>query len=159
MFKNVYKNEISVYNKNHYEGGSSMKENLSILLLKKLILLPNQEIRLEINNDISKNAIDDAIKNYNSNILVISPINLIEEKPNVGDLPKVGVIGKIKTKIKLPNNNYRIVIKGLNRVQIIEYFQNNVGILKSTVKRLYVRNNDEVRETALVRKLKDLVNQ
>ncbi len=136
-----------------------MKENLSILLLKKLILLPNQEIRLEINNDISKNAIDDSIKNYNSNILVISPINLIEEKPNVSDLPKVGVIGKIKTKIKLPNNNYRIVIKGLNRVQIIEYFQNNVGILKSTVKRLYVRNNDEVRETALVRKLKDLVNQ
>ena len=136
-----------------------MKENLSILLLKKLILLPNQEIRLEINNDISKNAIDDAIKNYNSNILVISPLNLIEEKPNVSDLPKVGVIGKIKTKIKLPNNNYRIVIKGLNRVQIIEYFQNNVGMLKSTVKRLYVRNNDEVRETALVRKLKDLVNQ
>ena len=100
-----------------------MKENLSILLLKKLVLLPNQEIRLEINNDVSKSAIDDSIKNYNSNILVISPINLIEEKPSTTDLPKVGVIGKIKTKIKLPNGNYRIIIKGLNRVEVIEYFQ------------------------------------
>ena len=36
-----------------------MKENLSILLLKKLVLLPNQEIRLEINNEISKLALDD----------------------------------------------------------------------------------------------------
>ena len=39
-----------------------MKEKLSILLLKKLVLLPNQEIRLEINNDVSKNAIDTAAK-------------------------------------------------------------------------------------------------
>lgn len=136
-----------------------MKENLSILLLKKLVLLPNQEIRLEINNDVSKNAIDDAIKNYNSNILVISPVNLLEEKPSTNDLPKVGVIGKIKTKIKLPNNNYRIIIKGLNRVQIIEYFQNNKGILKSTVKRLYVNRINEVKETALVRKLKELIDE
>lgn len=136
-----------------------MKENLSILLLKKLVLLPNQEIRLEITNDVSKNAIDDAIKNYNSNILVISPINLLEEKPSTNDLPKVGVIGKIKTKIKLPNNNYRIIIKGLNRVQVIEYFQTNNAILKSTIKRLYVKHNNEVKETALARKLKELIEK
>ena len=136
-----------------------MKEKLSILLLKKLVLLPNQEIRLEINNDVSKNAIDDAIKNYDSNILVISPINLLEEKPNVNDLPRVGVIGKIKTKIKLPNGNYRIIVKGLNRVQVIEYFQTNTGILKSLVKRLYIKHDNEIRETALVRKLKELIEE
>ena len=136
-----------------------MKENLPILLLKKLILLPNQEIRLEINNDVSKTAIDDAVKNYNSNILVISPINLLEEKPTTTDLPKVGVIGKIKTKIKLPNGNYRIIIKGINRVQVLEYFQTNNGILKSTVKRLYIKTYDEVKETALSRKLKELINE
>ena len=136
-----------------------MKENLSILLLKKLVLLPNQEIRLEINNDVSKNAIDDAIKNYDSNILVISPVNLLEEKPNASDLPKVGVIGKIKTKIKLPNGNYRIIVKGLNRVQVIEYFQTNTGILKSLIKRLYIKHDNEVRETALVRKLKELIEE
>lgn len=136
-----------------------MKENLPILLLKKLILLPNQEIRLEINNDVSKTAIDDAVKNFNSNILVISPINLLEEKPTTTDLPKVGVIGKIKTKIKLPNGNYRIIIKGINRVQVLEYFQTNNGILKSSVKRLYIKTYDEVKETALSRKLKELINE
>ena len=136
-----------------------MKEKLPILLLKKLILLPNQEIRLEINNDVSKSAIDDALKNNNSNILVISPINLLEEKPSASDLPRIGVIGKIKTKIKLPNNNYRIIIKGLNRVQVLEYFQNESGILKSIVKRLYIKNTNEVKETALLRKLKELINE
>ena len=127
-------------------------------MLKKLILLPSQEIRLEINNDVSKNAIDDAVNNYSSNILVISPINLLEEKPEISDLPKIGVIGKIKTKIKLPNGNYRIIIKGLNRVKVLEYYQNKLGILKSTVKRLYINNKDEVKEIALIRKIKDLIN-
>jgi len=136
-----------------------MKESLPILLLKKLILLPNQEIRLEINNDVSKSAIDDALKNNNSNILVISPINLLEEKPSTNDLPKIGVIGKIKTKIKLPNDNYRIIIKGLNRVQVLEYFQNKESILKSIVKRLYIKHSNEVKETALLRKLKELINE
>ena len=136
-----------------------MKENLSVLLLKKLVLLPNQEIRLEINNDVSKKAIDESIKKNNSNILVISPINLIEEKPSTNDLPKVGVIGKIKTKIKLPNGNYRIIIMGLNRVQILEYFQNDNGTLHSSIKRLYINNNNEIKETALIRKLKELTNE
>ena len=99
-----------------------MKESLPILLLKKLVLLPHQEVRLEINNDVSKNAIDDAIENKNSNILVISPSNVLEEHPSIKDLPNIGVIGKIKTKIKLPNGDYRIIIKGLNRVQIIVLF-------------------------------------
>ncbi len=135
-----------------------MKENLPILLLKKLVLLPNQEIRLEINNEVSKSAIEDAIKNNNSNILVISPINLLEEKPNISDLPNIGVIGKIKTKIKLPNGNFRIIIEGLNRVKVIEYFQSESGVLKSYVKRLYIRKTDEVKELALLRKLKELIN-
>ena len=135
-----------------------MNENLPILLLKKLVLLPNQEIRLEINNDVSKNAIDDSISNYYNNILVISPVNLLEEKPEISDLPNIGVIGKIKTKIKLPNGNYRIIIKGLNRVKVLDYYQNDKGILKSNVKRIYVNNKDEVKETALLRKLKDLIN-
>lgn len=135
-----------------------MNENLPILLLKKLILLPNQEIRLEINNDVSKSSIDDSVNNYSNNILVISPINLLEEKPEISDLPNIGVIGKIKTKIKLPNGNYRIIIKGLNRVKVIDYYQNDKGILKSNVKRIYINHKDEVKETALLRKLKDLIN-
>ena len=136
-----------------------MIENLPILLLKKLILLPNQEVRLEINNDVSKHAIDNAINNNNDTILVISPINTFEEKPSISDLPNIGVIAKIKSKIKLPNNDYRIIIKGLNRVKILEYFQNETGILKSKIKRIYINNSDNIKEVAYLRKLKDLTHE
>lgn len=137
-----------------------MQEMIPILLLKKIVLLPHEEVRLEINNEISKHAIDDACKNNGNKILVISPINTLEENPSASDLPNVGVIGKIKTKIKLPNGNYRIAITGLNRVKVIKYVtDNNTSILKSLVKRLYVANNNEVEETALYRKLMELLEK
>ena len=43
-----------------------MNEMLPILMLKKIVLLPHEEVRLEINNDISKGALDDSCKNHNS---------------------------------------------------------------------------------------------
>ena len=75
-----------------------MQEMLPILMLKKIVLLPHEEVRLEINNDVSKGALDDACKNHNNKILVISPQNTLEENPSPSDLPNVGVIGKIKNK-------------------------------------------------------------
>lgn len=135
-----------------------MQEMLPILMLKKIVLLPHEEVRLEINNDISKVALDDANKNHNNKILVISPLNTLEENPSPSDLPNVGVIGKIKTKIKLPNGNYRIAITGLNRVQVLKYVtDNNTNTLKSLVKRIYVNNGNVVEDTALYRKLMELL--
>lgn len=135
-----------------------MQEMLPILMLKKIVLLPHEEVRLEINNDISKIALDDANVNHNNKILVISPQNLLEENPSPSDLPNVGVIGKIKTKIKLPNGNYRIAITGLNRVQVLKYVTDiETNTLKSLVKRIYVNNSNVVEDTALYRKLMELL--
>ncbi len=137
-----------------------MQEMIPILLLKKIVLLPHEEVRLEINNEISKQALDDACKNHNNKILVISPTNTLEENPSTKDLPNIGVIGKIKTKIKLPNGNYRIAITGLNRVKVIKYItDSDTSILKSLVKRVYVSNSNEVEDTALYRKLMDLLEK
>lgn len=137
-----------------------MQEMLPILMLKKIVLLPHEEVRLEINNDISKIALDDANKNHNNKILVISPLNTLEENPSPNDLPNIGVIGKIKTKIKLPNGNYRIAITGLNRVQVIKYITDKeTNTLKSLVKRIYVNNSNEVEDTALYRKLMELLEK
>ena len=86
-----------------------MNQNLPVLLLKGLILLPNNDIRLEFDNDISKSIIDVAELFHNNLIFVVSQNNPLEEHPDIGDLPKVGVIGKINHKIELPNNLLNII--------------------------------------------------
>ncbi|HQC84114.1 MAG TPA: endopeptidase La [Bacilli bacterium] len=138
-----------------------MLENLPVLLLKKLVLLPYQEVRLELNADVSKKVVELSEKYYDSKLLVVCPNNSVEISPSASDLPNVGVLAKIKSRIELPNGNFRVIIDGLNRVNVREYWENNedADILECTVKRLYIQKDITDEETALVRTLKTLITE
>ncbi|MDD4187386.1 MAG: AAA family ATPase [Bacilli bacterium] len=132
-----------------------MKENLPVLLLKKLTILPLQEVRLELNNDLSKKIIDLSKESFNNKILVILPINFLEVSPSVKDLPMVGILTSVVSKIELPNGNYRVVIKGLHRVKVLNYFtyKDDKKIIISNVKRLYIDTEEGNEAISLKRKL------
>lgn len=138
-----------------------MRENLPVLLLKNLVLLPCQEVRLELNNELSKKIISIAQDKCMDKLLVVCPSNTLETNPSVSDLPYLGVIAKIKSQIELPNGNYRVILVGLNRVNVCEYQNNETTpeILESTVKRIYIDDSDKSEEEALFRTLKQLVEQ
>ncbi len=127
-----------------------MKNNLPVILLKGLIVLPYQEVRLELSNEISLRVIDISALRHLNHILIVCPKNQIEESPEVSDLPKVGVIGKIRTKIELPNGHFRIVIGGLERVKIDEYYNyhGELDVLEATVTKIELPKFKEVEETA-----------
>ncbi|MDE5630662.1 MAG: LON peptidase substrate-binding domain-containing protein [Bacilli bacterium] len=138
-----------------------MKENLPVLLLRKLVLLPYQEARVELNIDLSKKIMDLSEKFYNNKLLVICPLNTLESSPTESDLPEVGTLTKIKSKIILPNGNYRVVLTGLNRVKVHEYRNHSIEpeILESTVKRIYIDDSDAAEETAILRTLKAVLDK
>jgi hypothetical protein len=48
-------------------------------------MLPFQEVKLELNNAISKNVIDVSLKQFDKYVLIVSPINTLEESPDVSD--------------------------------------------------------------------------
>lgn len=137
----------------------SVIENLLVLLLKKLVLLPYQEVRLELNIELSKRIIDYSISSFNSKILVICPNNTLESNPTAKDLPNIGVLAKIKSKIELPNGNYRVIISGINRVMIKDYqnYSIDLSVLEAKVKRTYIDTSDKTEETAILRTLKGVI--
>lgn len=138
-----------------------MLEKLPVLLLRKLVLLPYQEVRLELNIELSQKIINLSEEKFGNKLLVICPLNTLELNPSESDLPNVGVLTKIKSKLILPNGNYRVVLCGLNRVQIQEYrnYTENENILEATVKRLYIKSTDEVEETAILRAIKLIMDK
>ena len=93
-----------------------MFTNLPVMLLKKVVLLPYEDARLDLKSEISSKVIDLAIQKHNSEILIICPNNIYEESPDVKDLPTIGVVAKIKSKMELPNGIERIVVSGYKRV-------------------------------------------
>ena len=132
-----------------------IKNNLPVILLKGLVLLPLEDARIELNNDISKKVIDISKLYHNNEVLVATPINELEESPDTGDLPKVGVIASITSRIDLPNGNTRIVLSGQRRVKVLSYvnYSNETDILESIFVTYRDEEYSEVEETALLRKL------
>lgn len=141
-----------------------MKSKRPIMLLKGLVLLPTQEVRIELNNDITKLVVQLASEEFNKELIVICPQDFLEEKLDVQDLPMVGVLAKVKTRTELPNGLQRIALVGIERVQINNYFNNkkNKKILEANFEKIDIPKIDFIEETALIKKLvasfKDYVN-
>src|SRR5574344_1094037 len=138
-----------------------MNNYLPVMLLKGFVIFPNQEVKLEVNNDISEKIITLSFKHHNGDLLIVCPTNSLEENPDVGDLPQIGVIGHLKSKIELPNGNIRIVIVGIDRVNINKYnnFDDDKDILMADVSNIKPIKYDVVSETAIKRKLMSLTKK
>ena len=133
--------------------------NIPVILLKNLVILPNQEIKLELNNVISGKAINDASSNFKSEILVVAPMDVLEEEPSVDDLPKVGVIAKIKNKID-NDGVIEVKLRGLKRVAVNKYYQEkNNDVLYSEVMYIDLPSLVEEEENAILRKLVDTLKK
>ncbi len=138
-----------------------MDKNLPVLLLKKLSLLPLQEVRLELSNELSQKIVDLSNLYYDKKVVVILPNNLIEESPTVSDLPEVGVLALVKSCVILPNKNYRIILKGLNRIKINRYSNDkkNNSILIANIRRIFLETEETAIHLALRKKLTTLISK
>ena len=138
-----------------------MLENLPVLMIKKLVILPYQEVRIELNTDLSKKIVDLSENDFESKLLIICPNDVFDTSLSFKDLPNVGVLTKIKSKIELPNGNYRIILVGLNRVGATNYHNYVVDkdILEASIKKVSASTITEKNNLALTRKLKKLVSK
>ncbi|MEG0025732.1 MAG: endopeptidase La [Bacilli bacterium] len=132
-----------------------LKTDLPVIILPKIILLPNNEVRLEFDNNINKNIIEIAKLFHNNKILIVSNLDLLEEEPNLKKLSKIGVIAKINHKIELPNGKTRVIFQGIKRAKIYEYLNLNRRdeLLEAIVSEIEEEKIDATNETIFTNKL------
>lgn len=102
-----------------------VETNLPILFLRDVILLPYNDLRIEISKELEKKIITISEKNHDNHLLLVNLSDALEEKPNIRKLPKVAIFGKIKTKLELPNSRIRLIITGIDRVEVLNYIEND----------------------------------
>lgn len=102
-----------------------VETNLPILYLREVILFPYNEIRLEFTSISDLEVLNISEKVYDNHILLINLQDPLEENPSFKELPKIGILGKIKSKIALSNGITRVVISGTSRVEILNYIETN----------------------------------
>ena len=108
-----------------------VETNLPVLFFKDIIVFPYSEVRIEFSSDAEKIILRNAEKYNDNHILLCNLKDSLEENLNIKDFPDIGVIGKIKSKIELPNGSIRTVIEGIARVEILNYFENEYKYFES----------------------------
>ena len=94
---------------------------LPVIVLKKIILLPHNELRLELEDWVSKQIIDSALLNHDNKLFVTTKLDHLEESTLLEDLPLTGVIATVKSSIELPNAKTRVLLSGLSRAVVSNY--------------------------------------
>ena len=88
-----------------------------------MVIFPNNEVRIEYDKNIDKH-MHETFDCDDELILIVNPLN--EESLDITSLPNYGVLGRIKLKLNVPNGKTRVVLEGLDRVEITNYtFENN----------------------------------
>ena len=135
-----------------------MDYTLLVMMLKDLVILPFQEIKLELKDEISKKIIKVSSKKYDNRVLILSPRNSKNNDLSIEDLPNVGVVAYIKNKIELSNGNLRVTLKGEKRVKILDYESFSSEIIDAVVTDIILPKLEEAGEKIIRKKLKEILN-
>jgi len=94
-------------------------ENRTLLLIsiRGIGIFPNTVIHFDIGREKSINALEEAMLE-DSDIFLTVQKEADVDTPKEDDFYEVGVICKIKQMIKMPGDNIRVLVEGINRAKI-----------------------------------------
>jgi len=130
---------------------------LPLVALRGLTVVPGMIIHFDLNRDMSKKAIEQAL-NDTQKVLLVPQVDPEEEKPDIDGLYKVCTVAYIRQVTKLPNSIDRVMVEAVARARITE-LDDHEGVYFSA---LYEELDDKqevmepTEEEALVRTLKEV---
>lgn len=133
-----------------------MKNNLPVIILKGIVLLPNCDIRIEFDREFYKNILDTSELFHDNKVLIVVKENDLEETNDIKKLPKLGIVALISHKMELPNGKIRVILTGMKRAQVLEYLTHDKfdNMLESIIVPIKQIDIDTKQESLYVKKLK-----
>ena len=125
---------------------------LPVICTRGIIFFPNLEMSIEVGRKKSLEALTQARDIYDNYIIVSSQIHPEENDPKKDDIYKYGCLCRIISSKLNRDHSQRVLIKGLERVEIEEY-SNLYGTIFGKGKVVYNIEGDKIEETALKRTL------
>ena len=126
-----------------------MKYDLSVIVLKGYVLLPNNELKIDIK--INSDVLESSELFNNNKVLVVTDLDKLEETIEINTLPKYGTIARIVQKIELPNGLTRLTLLGISRAHIKEYI--NLDDIEAIVEELKDKKISKKEEQIIINKL------
>jgi ATP-dependent Lon protease len=135
-----------------YESNVLTEGLLPSIAIRGIAPFPNTDLRIEVGRVVSKNALLEAEKNFDSQVLLLIQENPMHDTPTPSNVLGYGVVAKIGIKIKLPNGNFKVKFDPVVRAEIISIESTNPYFI-TRFKTMPTVQDDIDQELALVRML------
>lgn len=94
-------------------------QKLPILVLKNVVAFPKKIIPVKVGRAFTIKAIEKACKD-NSNVFVVTQIDLEQESPTFNDVYKVGVIARVIQSISEKDGSLKVLVEGIERAKLVQ---------------------------------------
>ena len=129
-----------------------LKTNLPVFIVNNVVLFPENELKLEIDDSNVRKTLALAESYFNGYLFVITKEN---NNVNEKELPSIGVIALIKLKLDMPNGKVKLTIKGISRAKSLNYHFDD-GIRDANIESVGISEITPIEALASGRTLKKL---
>ncbi|EFY09175.1 endopeptidase La [Erysipelothrix rhusiopathiae] len=131
--------------------------SVPVVATRGVIVFPEQEIMIEVGRHKSMNAIDEAEKFFNGQVVLVSQKDILVDDPRQDELFEFGSLVNIKA-VKRKQGFLRVTFTGLKRVKI-DTLNDDGRMLFGSVTALEDIIGEENEEMALVRRITNEIEQ
>ncbi len=141
----------------NFEGGNiDFKEELPLLPVRDIVIYPFMILPLFVGRETSIKAVEHALENSERLILLSSQKDITAEAPEPSEIYNIGTIAMIMRMRKLPDGRVKILVQGLSKAKISNFYQ-TTPFYKVKVKKVedVTPGNQAVPVSALMRNIKE----
>ncbi|HHQ4319229.1 endopeptidase La [Clostridium perfringens] len=133
-----------------------MKEDkliLPLIPLRGLTVFPNMVIYFDVGREKSIEAVEKAMAG-DQKIFLAAQKDIEIDNPSEDDIFNIGTICEIKQIVKMPKNTIRVLVEGIERAKMDEFFDKE-ELLEASIEKIEIDNEIDQELEALSRKLKN----
>ena len=123
---------------------------LPMLVLRGLVCFPETVIHFDVGRLKSVAALNTAMER-DQRIFLVAQKDVSLDDPTPNDLYRMGVVGRVRQIVKLPHDNFRIIVDGEYRATAVEFLQTEPYFMVVTQERQDKPVSPALLEDALVR--------
>ena len=116
---------------------------IPVLPLRDIVVFPQMVVPLFVGRKLSVNALN-KVMTVDKKILLITQKDSEVDNPTSENLYRVGTLAKILQLLKLPDGTIKVLVEGLDRINVSKIYQTKDFNGKTNIIRLIILENKQI---------------
>ncbi|MDV3167960.1 MAG: endopeptidase La [Candidatus Phytoplasma stylosanthis] len=144
-------------NKNNEEI-EIIPKKLPSIIVRDIVPIPFNDLRLEIGREFSINALKLAEVSQNPYVVILLQKNIFQDLPKISDIEKYGVLAKILASVKIDNEFYKVKLRIIKRIKNEKILKTEDNIFITEYKDFPTKFGDLNKEKSLIKLIMERIS-